>query len=139
MKISTRGRYALRLMIDLAEQYEKGYITLNDISLRLNISKKYLEQIIPPLTRKGLLLTTRGALGGYQLSRTPAEITVEEILVSAEGNLFPVNCMKDNPNLCEFMSDCETLPIWEGLYNVISNYLKGITLQDILNQTTSSN
>lgn len=139
MKISTRGRYALRLMIDLARKKEKGYVTLNDISLRLNISKKYLEQIIPQLTRKGLLLANRGAQGGYMLSRKPDAITVEEILISAEGDLFPVNCMKNDPNLCELQSDCETLPIWEGLYDVISNYLKGITLQDILNQTTSSN
>ena len=137
MKISTRGRYALRLMIDLARQTEKGYITLHDISQRLHISKKYLEQIIPQLTRNGLLLANRGAQGGYRLSRMPEQITVEEILTSAEGDLFPVNCMKNDPNLCELQSECTTLPIWEGLHEVITNYLKEITLQDILNQSAS--
>ena len=135
MKISTRGRYALRMMIDLAEHYNGS--TLNDIAKRQNISKKYLEQIIPFLNRSNLLLTNRGNMGGYQLARSPVEITVEDILVSAEGNLYPVSCMENNPNACERVGECLTLPIWEGLYTVISQYLQNITLQDILNKKTN--
>ena len=136
MKISTRGRYALRMMIDLAEHYNCGYITLKDISKRQNISKKYLEQIIPFLNRSNLLITNRGIMGGYQLARPPIEISVEDILISAEGNLYPVSCMENSPNSCERLNDCLTLPIWEGLYDVISVYLKGITLQHILDHKT---
>lgn len=134
MKISTRGRYSLRMMIDLAEHYNTGYISLSDISARQGISKKYLEQIIPFLNRSNLLVTNRGHMGGYQLSKAPDEITVGDILISAEGNLYPVACMEGEPNTCDRAGECITLPIWEGLYDVITTYLNGITLQDVLDQ-----
>lgn len=134
MKISTRGRYSFRMMIDLAQHYNEGFIALKDISARQNISKKYLEQIIPFLNRSNLLNANKGHLGGYQLARHPSEITVREILESAEGSLAPVSCMDNDPNLCESACYCITLPIYEGLYHVILDYLNSITLQDVINQ-----
>lgn len=137
MKISTRGRYSLRMMIDLAQHYNEGFIALKDISARQNISKKYLEQIIPFLNRSNLLLANRGHLGGYQLAKHPSEITLKEILLSAEGSLVPVSCMDNEPNVCERYADCITLPIYQGLYQVISDYLDSITLQAVLENRTS--
>lgn len=134
MKISTRGRYSLRFMIDLAQHYTEGYIALKDIAKRQNISKKYLEQIIPFLNRSGLLASNKGHMGGYMLAKHPSEITIKEILLSAEGSLTPVSCMDNTPNLCENCNDCSTLPIYEGLYKVIIDYLDNITLQSILNK-----
>ncbi|MCM1256422.1 MAG: RrF2 family transcriptional regulator [Roseburia sp.] len=139
MKISTRGRYALRMMIDLAHHYNEGFISLKDISARQNISKKYLEQIIPFLNRSSLLNANKGHMGGYQLAKSPAQITVREILESAEGSLAPVSCMDNTPNLCENCHGCPTLPIYEGLYQVILDYLNGITLQDVIDRPQDSN
>lgn len=133
MKISTRGRYSLRMMIDLAQHYNEGFIALKDISTRQNISKKYLEQIVPFLNRSYLLNANKGHMGGYQLSRQPSEITVREILECAEGSLTPVSCMDNTPNSCENSAGCLTLPIYKGLYDVILQYLDGITLLDIIN------
>lgn len=134
MKISTRGRYSLRMMIDLAQHYQEGFIALKDISARQDISKKYLEQIIPFLNRSNLLLANKGHLGGYQLPRHPSQITVWEILESAEGSLAPVSCMDNTPNLCEHIDHCLTLPIYQGLYDVIRDYLSKITLQDVISR-----
>lgn len=136
MKISTRGRYSLRLMIDLAQHYGEGYIALKDISERQDISKKYLEQIIPFLNRSNLLLTNRGHMGGYQLARTPGEISVLDILVSAEGNLAPVSCMETDTNLCEKSAACLTLPIYQGLYRAVTEYLSSISLQDVITHSS---
>lgn len=134
MKISTKGRYSLRMMIDLAQHYNDGFIALKDISERQNISKKYLEQIVPFLNRSNLLNANKGHMGGYRLSKSPSEITVRDILESAEGLLVPVSCMENTPNLCENCSDCITLPIYEGLYEVIIKYFESITLEDIINR-----
>jgi len=138
LKISTRGRYSFRMMIDLARHYNEGFIALKDISARQKISKKYLEQIIPFLNRNNLLNANKGHMGGYQLARHPSEITVREILESAEGSLTPVSCMDNTPNLCENCDGCMTLPIYEGLYDVIIQYLNGITLQDVINNQPAS-
>lgn len=135
MKISTRGRYSLRMMTDLAQHYNEGFIALKDISARQNISKKYLEQIIPFLNRSNLLLANKGHMGGYQLPKHPSEITVWEILESAEGSLNPISCMDNTPNLCENAPNCLTLPIYQGLYDVIHDYLNKITLQDVISRT----
>lgn len=132
MKISTKGRYSFRMMIDLAQHYNEGFIALKDISVRQNISKKYLEQIIPFLNRGNLLNANKGHMGGYRLAKAPSEITVREILESAEGSLAPVSCMENSPNLCEKCDGCPTLPVYEGLYRVILDYLDGITLQDVI-------
>lgn len=134
MKISTRGRYSFRMMIDLAQHYDEGFIALKDISARQNISKKYLEQIIPFLNRSKLLYSNKGHMGGYKLAKHPSEITVKEILESAEGSLTPVSCMDNTPNQCENCHDCITLPIYEGLYHVILNYLNDITLYDLIHK-----
>ncbi len=132
MKISTRGRYSLRMMIDLAQHYNNGFVALKDISERQDISKKYLEQIIPFLNRSNLLLSNKGHMGGYKLAKSPEEITVREILESAEGSLAPVSCMDNFPNLCEKCNECVTLPIYQGLYDVVTRYFDSITLEDII-------
>lgn len=134
MKISTKGRYALRMLIDLAEHENCGFIALKDIADRQNISKKYLEQIIPIFNKSDILKTTRGSQGGYMLSRSPDKYTVGEILRLTEGSLAPVACLDQNPIECERSSECPTLPVWQGLNRVINEYLDGITLQDILDQ-----
>lgn len=134
MKISTKGRYSLRLMLDLARHYEEGSLSLKDISERQNISKKYLEQIVPLLTKDGLLTSNRGHMGGYHLAKSPNEITVAEIVECTEGSLEPVSCMIDSPNECPQQLECLTLPIWQGLHSVVKDYLQSITLQDVLDK-----
>lgn len=134
MKISTKGRYALRMMLDLAEHSNCGYISLKDIAERQNISKKYLEQIIPVFNKANILKTNRGSQGGYMLARLPEKYTVGEILRITEGSLSPIPCLDEEPNQCPRSGECATLPMWQGLGRVINEYLDGITLQDILNQ-----
>ena len=134
MKISTKGRYALRLLLDLGEHRGDGFVSLKEIAERQDISKKYLEQIVPILNKTGVLRTNRGAQGGYMLARTPDKYTVGEILRLTEGSLAPVACLEQEPNLCERQESCATLPVWQGLYRVINEYLDNITLQDILDQ-----
>ena len=132
MKISTKGRYALRMLLDLAEHKNDGYIALKDIAARQNISKKYLEQIIPILNRSDILSANRGYQGGYRLAKSPEHYTVGQILRLTEGSLAPVACLDHDPVECDRADDCITLPIWKGLHNAITDYLDGITLQDIL-------
>jgi len=134
MKISTKGRYALRMMLDLAEHQGNGYIALKDIAERQNVSKKYLEQIVPILNKADILNTNRGYQGGYRLARTPDQYTVGDILRITEGSISPVACLDKNPVECERAAECATLPVWQGLYKVIADYLDGITLQDILDK-----
>ncbi len=131
MKISTKGRYAIRLLLDLAENKSR-FISLKEIAERQNLSKKYLEQIVPLLTNSGYLKTNRGYQGGYMLSKNPQECVVGEILKITEGNLAPVACLENNPIECERSETCLTLPFWKELYKLISDYLDGITLQDLL-------
>ncbi|MCL2029986.1 MAG: Rrf2 family transcriptional regulator [Oscillospiraceae bacterium] len=132
MRISTKGRYSLRLLLDLAEQKNNGYIALKDIAERQNISKKYLEQIVTLLNRSDILRANRGYQGGYMLAREPDQYTVGQILRITEGSLCPVACIENDPNPCERSRFCKTLPVWQGLENVINEYLDGITLQTIL-------
>ena len=134
MKISTKGRYALRMLLDLAEHQHDGYVALKDIADRQGISKKYLEQIVPILNKTDILRTNRGFQGGYRLAKAPEQYTVGEILRQTEGSLAPVACLEHEPNECERSGECATLPVWEGLYRVINEYLDGITLQDILDR-----
>ena len=131
MKISTKGRYALRMMLDLAQHQSDGFVALKDIAERQGISKKYLEQIVPLLNKAELLRTNRGYQGGYSLVKAPENYTVGEILRVTEGNLAPVSCLQYGENDCPRRGECETLPIWEGLYKVINEYLDGISLADI--------
>ena len=134
MKISTKGRYALRLLIDLAEHQQAGYISLNEIATRQNISKKYLEQIIPIFNKTDVLRANRGSQGGYMLAKSPDKYTVGDILRCTEGSLDPVDCAGQDPVLCDRSADCVMLPVWKGLSRVINEYLDSITLQDILDQ-----
>ena len=134
MKISTKGRYALRMLLDLAEHQNGSFVALKDIAERQKISKKYLEQIVPVFNKSDILRTNRGFQGGYQLARTPDKYTVGEILRLTEGSLSPVACLDHNPIKCERSGECATLPMWQGLYRVINEYLDSITLQDLLNQ-----
>ena len=135
MKISTKGRYALRMLIDLASHRDEGFVSLKDIAERQDISKKYLEQIVPMLNKDGILRTNRGNRGGYQLAKQPADITVGDILRSTEGNLAPVSCLEFEPNECPRMDECATLYIWEGLYKVVTEYLDTISLQAIIDRS----
>ena len=133
MKISTKGRYALRMLLDLAINQQDGYIALKDIARRQNISKKYLEQIVPLLNKSGLLRANRGYQGGYMLSRPASQYTVGEILRLTEGTICPISCLESEVNSCGNASKC----MWKGLYDVIKNYLDNITLQDIIDNNAS--
>ena len=137
MKISTKGRYALCVMVDLAEHRQEGCVALKDIAVRQNISKKYLEQIVALLNRPDILRTVRGAQGGYMLAKAPENYTVAEILKIAEGSLAPIPNL-DDPSEAAAAADAQLLPIWQGLYNVVNDYLEGITMQDILDRRMES-
>ncbi|MDR2756909.1 MAG: Rrf2 family transcriptional regulator [Planctomycetaceae bacterium] len=134
MKISTKGRYALRMMLDLAEHRNDGFIALKDIAKRQNISKKYLEQIVALLNRTDVLLTNRGSQGGYRLAQLPEKYTVGNILRITEGSISPVadwdseHCRRENP------TTAMAFEVWRGLEKVITEYLDGITLQDIIDK-----
>ena len=134
MLISTKGRYALRMLVDLAEHQNDGYVALKDIAKRQGISKKYLEQIVPLLNKSDILRTNRGFNGGYRLAKSPDKYTVGDILRITEGSLSPVACLENDPIQCQRSSQCVTLPVWKGLYRVINEYLDDITLQDMLDQ-----
>ena len=127
MKVSTKGRYALRLLADLAAHCDCGCIALKDIAARQSISKKYLEQIVPLLNNAGLLRTSRGFQGGYSLAVPADRITVGD-----------VPCLESDPPGCERSAHCETLPVWQGLYDVVNNYLDGITVQDIVDSARTN-
>ncbi len=126
MKISTRGRYALRLMIDLAQNMGGGYVPLRDIAQRQNISVKYLEQIVPMLVRAGLVRSVRGNSGGYRLAAEPEQIIVGDILRAAEGSLAPIACLENDD--CPRRAECCTIEFWSGLDNVITEYVDSFRL-----------
>lgn len=132
MKISAKGRYALRLMIDLAEHNTGEYITLKDVSARQDISMKYLEQIITPLSKAGLLKSTRGPQGGYRLTKEPKAYTVGDIIRIMEGKLAPIACLEQEPNECNRVDECATIDFWQGLYDVINQYVDSVTLADLV-------
>ena len=138
MKISTKGRYALRMLLDLALHSSDGYIALKDVAERQDISKKYLEQIVPLLNKSGLLKTNRGYQGGYMLIKDPKDYTVGEILRITEGSLAPVACLDHPSNDCPRAASCMTLYIWEGLYKTVTEYLDSITLQDIMDRSAET-
>jgi len=137
MKVSTRGRYALRTLLDLAEHKNDGFISLKEIALRQNISKLYLEQLVSLLSASNILRANRGKQGGYMLAKEPSQCTVGQILRLTEGNLMPVTCLEDEENQCERAGFCKTLSLWTGLGKVINDYLDNVTLQDILDQKQS--
>ena len=136
MKISTKGRYALRMLIELAKHPEGDYMSLKEVSEHQNISKKYLEQIVPMLNKSGLLRTNRGNKGGYILAKDPRECTVGDVLRATEGSLAPVTCLEYDVNDCPRAAQCATLYVWEGLAKTVSDYLDSITLQDIIDRSS---
>ena len=130
--ISTRGRYALRMMLDLAQHQGEGVTALKDIAARQDSSKKYWEQIIPKLHQAGLLQTTRGVRGGYRLTREPKDYTLGEILRTTETGLAAVACMDEDAPQCPRAQECLTRPVWEELDRVVGTFLDGVTLEDVL-------
>jgi Rrf2 family protein len=134
MKISTKGRYALRVMLDLATNDCGTYIPLKDVSARAGITVKYLEQIVAVLNRAGYVTSSRGLGGGYRLARSTDEYSVGEILRTMEGSLAPVACLAEEKNTCPRQATCPTLQFWTGLGKVIDDYVNGITLSDLLGE-----
>ncbi len=132
MKISTKGRYAIRMMIDIAKNSGGGNVSLKDVADRQGISLKYLEQIVTVLSRSGLLRSQRGAQGGYRLIREPDKYTVGEILRITEGSMAPVACLEDEINICPRAGSCSTIALWTGLYKTISEYLDSVTIADLM-------
>ena len=132
MMISTKGRYALRVMLDLSNQPAGEYISLKSISERQGVSMKYLEAIVATLNKAGLLDSMRGKSGGYRLSKAPEEYDLYTILSLTDGSLAPVSCIEDGCDECERGEACPTRPLWDELYNVIRNFLENKTLSDLL-------
>lgn len=137
MKISTKGRYALRLMLDLAQSDPEEFVTVKSISERQEISGKYLEQIVSVLNRAGYVKGVRGARGGFRLTRPAGEYTVGMILRAIEGNLVPVACMEDEPNRCPRSGRCAALTVWEKLDQAISGVVDHITLAELAGEQTA--
>ena len=135
MMVSTKGRYALIVMIDLARNEGDGYISLSDIAERQNLSMKYLEIVVSMLNKGGLVKSLRGKNGGYHLARKPEEYNIGEILEITEGSLAPVECLKNGHMSCDKAGSCYTLPLWLGLDKVIDDYLGNISLQDLIDGT----
>ena len=131
MMITTKGRNALKVMIDLAQHRGGGYVSLADVSERVKESQKYLESTVSQLSQKGLILSARGKTGGYMLARAPEKYTVAEIITAAEGSLAPVSCL-DGANPCENAESCLSMPLWRELDEVIMNFLNSKTLSDLL-------
>ena len=132
MIVSTKGRYALRVMLCFAQRGGEEYIPIKEIAEKEGISLKYLESIMTVLSKGGLVDAVHGKGGGYRLNRRPEDYTVGEILRAAEGGLSPVACLEQSPNACPRCHECETLPVWTGLERVVNEYLDGISLQDVL-------
>lgn len=128
MMISTRGRYALRVMIDLAEHAGEGYIPMKEVAKRQGVSLKYIERIMPALSKNGLVEGVHGKGGGYRLCRTPEEYTVGEILRLTDGDLAPVSCLECNAKPCSRKETCKTLPMWQEFYRMTNDYFDSITL-----------
>ncbi len=132
MMISTRGRYALRVIIDLAEQGSDGYIPLKDIASRQNISQKYMESIMTMLSKNHLIEGVHGKNGGYRLNKSPKDYKVGEILRVTEGSLAPVACLECGAEPCEKVDECRTFPMWDKLNDLINGYLDSVTVADLM-------
>lgn len=132
MLISTRGRYALRVLIDLAEYEEDGYTPLKDIAGRQDISQKYMESIMTMLSKNKLVEGVHGKGGGYRLNRSPNDYSVGEILRITEGTLAPVACLERDAQPCPRAADCRTLPLWDKLNDMITGYLDSVSLADLM-------
>ena len=138
MMVSTKGRYALRVMIDLAEHNSGDYIVLMDIAKRQDISEKYLEGILATLSKGGFVSALRGRGGGYKLARPAESYTVGSILKLMEGSLAPVACLENKGHGCERAAECRTLPLWTKLYHLVDDYLESVTLADLVQENSGS-
>ena len=130
--ISTKGRYAIRILLDLAEHNNGGYIPMKEVSARQEISLKYIEKIMPSLKSAGLIDSVHGIGGGYRLARAPEQYSLWEILKIAEGDLAPVACLQENAPACHRAAECRTLSVWEGYYELTRSYFSGISLADLM-------
>lgn len=139
MLISTRGRYALRVLIDIAEHQADGYLPLKEVAQRQEISEKYLEAILKGLVKEGVLIGVRGKGGGYRLSRAPDQFPVREILQMTEDSLAPVSCLDAGAGPCARAADCRTVGLWQGLDQVIRGYLDRYTLADLMRSDEPGN
>lgn len=137
--ISSKGRYALRVMIDLAEHPDEGYIPLQTIAARQGISEKYLESIISVLSKAGLVDGLRGKGGGYRLTRDPDQYTVGEVLTLTEGSLAPVSCLVQGAPTCQRIGSCRTYQMWKGLDDLIEDYFSHITIADLASPEEAGN
>ena len=132
MLISTRGRYALRVMIDLAQNQSDGYIAMKKVAERQGLSLKYIERIMPVLSKNNYVEGVHGKGGGYRLSKQPKEYRVGDILRLAEGDLAPVTCLGRNAETCNSAETCHTLTMWTEFHYIVNNYFDGITLADLM-------
>lgn len=139
MMISTKGRYALRVMIDLAEQQNMKYIPLKTIAKRQNISQKYLESIMTTLSKNNFIEALHGKGGGYRLNREPSDYKVGDILRLTEGSLAPVSCLEEGAKPCEFVAECRTIPMWSELDKIINEYLDSVSIADLMKNAQVDN
>lgn len=137
--ISTKGRYSIRILLDLAQHNTGRFIPMKDVAARQDISLKYIERLTPALKAAGLIESVHGIGGGYRLTRDPEEYTLWEILSLAEGDLAPVACLQGNAEPCERAAECRTLPVWQGYYKLTREYFSGVTLADLLDAPTADN
>ena len=135
MMISSRGRYCLRVMIDLAEHQGEGYIPMKDVAKRQGISLKYMEKILPVLVKNGIVEGLQGKTGGYRLTREPEAYTLGEILRLTEGSLAPVACLECGAAPCDRANQCRTLPVWTELDRIVNQYLDSVTLADLVKKS----
>lgn len=134
--ISTKGRYALRVMLDLAEHSNENLIPMKEVAKRQNISLKYLEKILPPLAKNNFIIGVHGKGGGYKLAKDAKDYKVLDILKITEGDLAPVACLSCNKEVCDNANECKTRPMWLKLYSMINNYFDSITLEDLINDSS---
>ena len=137
--ISTKGRYAIRVLLDLAEHHNGSYIPMKEVAARQEISLKYIERIMPALKAAGLVASVHGIGGGYRLTREPEQYTLWEILSLVEGDLAPVSCLQSGAAPCPRAAECRTLPVWEGYQKLTKEYFQGITLADLLDTPQGDN
>ena len=137
--ISTKGRYAVRILIDLGEHYNGEYIPMKDVATRQNVSLKYIERIIPVLVKAKLVDAVHGKGGGYKLNRTPEEYTVWEVLSLCEGEMAPVACLEDDAPPCERVTECKTIPMWRDYYKLTKDFFSKITIADLMKNNSIDN
>lgn len=139
MMISTKGRYALRVLLDLAENDSGGYIPMKDVANRQELSLKYIERIMPVLTKSALVEGVHGKGGGYRLTKSPQDYKVGEILRLAEGDLAPVACLECDAKPCTRAGECRTLPMWREFHKMVNDYFDGVTLADLMKEQVADN